>query len=484
MALLLLGTCKDVVSSRYIEEERLDRQSENHINLTELKNKQFAAAASDDWRVCGKLELPSQHSIYAATGSAQRVVQRSNGVEIVISPETGTVLCRCRRHELEVSAPPNVDTTAQPAAFEVRIADNNNGNHFTVRLLLEASCRSSHCQRNPSILLKISEQQTKRYSSLRLSPGCDKLIQHKNSQLHTSLQVLDDGAVALSIAAVSEDGVKSPQYPTTASEKKWTLNQSNVSVLQRQRNHRLSSQECQIDLTQSVTLSNETKDIDSMHTRGITFTESLPLDLASCISLWDEMSAHQPYKMDTGATTLLLSVKPWSSGQRSLSSNHDTPKVFSSHHAKPSTTIRTFNDIHEKGSTTVGASLTNRGSSKVREVRQTISSPPAFNDTFYMAFVRENSQTGTVVTGVRATGNAPIVFTMTPDSGFSEGLFMMNSSTGVVTTTGLSVYMCRCILYSFKISRHKIFVNRTKLTINENDCMSDEYILLPAYKYS
>ena len=449
MALLLLGTSKDVVSSRSIEKERLDRQSENHMNLTELKNKQFAAAASDDWRVCGKLELPSQYSIYAATGSVGRAVQRSNGVEIVISLETGTVLCRCWRHELEVSAPPNVDTTAQPAAFEVGIADNNNGNHFTVGLLLEASCRSSHCQRNPSILLKISEQQTKRYSSLRLSPGCDKLIQHKNIPLQTSLQVLDDGAVALSIAAVSEDRVKSPQYPTTTSEKKWTLNQSNVGVLQRQRNHRSSSQECQIDLTQSVTLSNETKDIDSMHTRGITFTESLPLNLASCISLWDEMSAHQPYKMDTGATTLLLSVKPWSSRQRSLS-NHDTPKVFSSHHAKPSTTIRTFNDIHEKGSTTVGASLTNRGGSKVREVRQTISSPPAFNDTFYMAFVRENSQAGTVVTGVRATGNTPIVYMMTPDSGFSEGLFMMNSSTGVVTTTGLSVCMYCFILYSLK----------------------------------
>ena len=78
------------------------------------------------------------------------------------------------------------------------------------------------------------------------------------------------------------------------------------------------------------------------------------------------------------------------------------------------------------------------GNDRLRVVRQTSTSPPQFNDTFYMASVLENSPLHTTVTGVRATGNAPISYTMTPDNGFSEGLFSMNSSTGVVTTTGLS----------------------------------------------
>ena len=109
----------------------------------------------------------------------------------------------------------------------------------------------------------------------------------------------------------------------------------------------------------------------------------------------------------------------------------------------------------------VHAAATKHGvADKVRKVRQS-PSPPEFNNTFYMASVREDSPTGTVVTSVRAMGNGPITYTMTPNNGYSGRLFAMNSSTGVVTTTGLSSYtrMSYIIFYKYYCAYTAISVN-------------------------
>ena len=193
-------------------------------------------------------------------------------------------------------------------------------------------------------------------------------------------------------------------------------------------------QVCSIDVTQPIKLTNK---IDSLYSHDANFTQLLPLELVHCISLLNDRQATVEPKMHN-IIMVPLSSRPWLSDHDTLFTRHNSQRP---HHAELSTAS---DAIHEKGGHIIAVSKSATGhgaariSKKIREVRQLSTSPPEFNDTFYMGSVLENSPSGTIVITVRATGNGQIVYTMTADSGFSSGLFAMDRTTGVVTTRGWS----------------------------------------------
>ena len=429
--LLVLGTSKPGSC-----DSAVDDGSRPH--LTRHENWKLFAAASDGdgWRVCGKLELTSKYHVYAATG-LQRVVRQMGGMDVALSVDSGLIRCKCHAG-LELDSPPNVDTTAQPLAFEVQIADGND-NRLNISIPLEAPCYIAFCQSTPTNLLKIY-QRTDESLSLQLSPECSLLKKYENSPLHNILHILEDGAVALSLPVtnVRDNRVKSPAMAHRITQ---TVDKSN-NVIQIGQRHE-SGRVCMIDVIRSIDLPNMVP--DSPDSQKIKFIHTLALDPSSCVN----SHGHQQREGPADPSILqVLSIKPWLSSRHSHFANHNSQGLFASLQAKPSTVMSLLNSIHDKGSYVVGAAATkHRVAGKIRKVRQS-SSPPVFNDTFYMASIRENSATGTIVTSVQATGNGAITYTMTPDNGFSGRLFAMNSSTGVVTTTGLSsfYYMCNSVI--------------------------------------
>lgn len=388
--------------------------------------KLLAAATSDapadlnSWRVCGKLSLSSKYKIHAAAGVQDILVHHSDSMDVAISPESGLMSCRCRL--LHVSDPPSVDTTNHQVDVEVQAVDREKGDKFSLHVELVNPCQVSFCQRNPTNLLSIIKQRqsTREHISLQLNSECTSTLL-KDHSLPLNVQLMGSGAVALSAPLPSANlRRKSLSLP-------WTHRvgptSDNGGILLR--NQYQLGQACSIDVTRPI---KPTNGIDSSYTHDINFTQLLPLELVNCIDLLNDAS-HQATIMHS---MVPLSVRPWMSGPDALLASHNSHK---SHHAELSTTS---DAIHEKGGHIVGKSATRHGASKIREVRQLSTSPPEFNDTFYVGSVLENSPFGTMVIAVRATGNGRIVYTMTPDSGFSGGLFAMNRTTGVVTTTGLS----------------------------------------------
>lgn len=392
------------------------------------------AAASEEWRVCGKIELPSpKYRIQHAANGSSRITLHNlrRSMDVSLSLDTGIVKCKCQ----QLVVPPSVDTTTHQANIEVQIADSED-NHFTIVFPLEAPCQVSYCQRKPTTLLTVVQTTVSEHLSLELNPtNCNMLKNYWNSirRVPNLLQLYDDGAVALNLPTTKGrggdksmavvDGIKSAA-------------DSKESIPQIHNRHQLG-QLCTIDLIRSIKVPNRTDHRNLSDSGEITFVQSLPFDPASCIQ-WRELYYGRPkqyHAHSSGASAILLSTRPWLSGQYSPSVHHNSRALFTSLQAKPST-VSQFNRIHDEGGKIVGEHAAKHKDSRPREVRQASSSPPVFNDTFYMAYVTENSPLGTVVTGVRATGSGPITYTMTPDNGYSDGLFSMNSSTGVVTTTG------------------------------------------------
>lgn len=352
-------------------------------------------------------------------------------MDVALSVDSGLIRCKCHAG-LELASPPNVDTITQAWSFEVQIADGND-NRLKISIPLEAPCHIAFCQRIPTSLLKIY-QHTDEPLSLQLSPECSLLKEYGNTSPHNILQILKDGAVAVSLPVtdVRDERVKSPAMAHKITQ---TEGRSNtIKIQQRHKSHRI----CTMNVIRSIDLPNETAMVtDSPDSQKIKFIHTLALDPSSCVNSHSRQKREGP----ADPTALqVLSVKPWLNSWHSPFADHNSQGLFASPHAKPPTTSL-INNIHDKGGYVVGATATKHGvvAGKVRKARQS-SSPPEFNDTFYMASIRENSPTGTVVTSVRATGNGPIIYTMTPDNGYSGRLFAMNSSTGVVTTTGLSSY--------------------------------------------
>ena len=387
--------------------------------------KQLLAAtndANDDWRVCGKLDLSSEYKIHAAVGLQNILLHHSESMDVAISPETGIMRCRCRLHHVHHPVPPpSVDTTNHQVAIEVQTVGREEDNHFKIILPMELNpCQISYCQKNPSSLLTIKQRQSiSKRIALHLNSECTStLIKEQSSSLN--LQLLGNGAMALRALPNANLRRKNLSLPWVHSVGQ-TSDNSGILL----RNQNKLGQACSIDVTHSIKLTNG---IDSLYTHDINFTQSLPLELINCISLLND---HQASVMPDMHNMVLLSVRPWLSGHNALFAGHNSQR---SYHAELSTITDT---IHKKGGHIVGKSATRHGASKIREVRQSSTSPPQFNDTFYMGSVLENSPSGTVVIAVRATGNRQIIYSMTPDNGFSNGLFTMNRTTGVVTTIGL-----------------------------------------------
>ena len=434
VAFLLFGTPKPV-GCRSAGKDGLSKDGEAAMQViakrwregSDIMRTRSAAASSDDWRVCGELRLSSQFRIIAANRSRSILQRGGRGMEVSLSPDSGIVKCKCHQ---PVSLP-TVDTTAHQAAFEVLIADSKN-NHFTIDLPLEAPCQLSFCQRKPTTLLRIDQRESG-HLSLDLNPECSSTLVEHYGDSKKLLQRFDDGVVALSLPAAIRDSGSSPRV---AYGMDGALGYG--SSLSPNQHRDQSSQLCTIDVIRSISVSNGTRDADAPDSLEIKFIQSLPLDLTSCTNWRELLRGRQSRQAANGRSTIYLSVKPWLSNPYSLFTHpQSSADMFTSRHAKPSTTTK-LNAIHDKGGSMVRESSTRHGNDRLRKIRQTSTSPPQFNDTFYMASVLENSPRHTVVTGVRATGNAPITYTMTPDSGFSEGFFSMNSSTGVVTTAGLS----------------------------------------------
>lgn len=387
----------------------------------------------DSWRVCGKLNLSSKYKIHAAAGVQNIIVHHSHSVDIAISPETGTISCSCRL--LHVNQPPSVDTTNQQVGIEVEIVDREKVDNNTISLPVEFitnPCQVSFCQRNPTTLLTIRQrhQSTSKHISLQLNSECIstlKLLKEYSLPPKLNVQLMSNGAVALS--ALPSANLRRKSLSWTHRTKVAQTSDNSGFLLQ---NQPQLGQVCSIDVTQPI---KRTNSIDPLYSHDANFTQLLPLELVNCIILLNDHQATVEPKMHN--IMVPLTARPWLSGYDTLFAGHNPQRP---HHAELSTAS---DAIHEKGGhIAVSESATGHGadrvSKKIREVRQLSTSPPEFNDTFYMGSVLENSPSGTVVLAVRATGNGQIVYTMTADSGFSSGLFAMDRTTGVVTTTGWS----------------------------------------------
>lgn len=378
---------------------------------------------ADAWRVCGKLSLPSQYRIYAADG----LLQHSEGLEVAISLDTGVVRCRCRHL---VSTLPSVDTIRHQVVVEVQSVDRED-DHFKINLPLEFPCHISFCRRNPTTILEL-EQQSGEHISLQLNSEC--------SVPPTSLHLMGDGAVVLIIPAATRDS-----RPSAVAYGVRQTQISNVSMLEDQHHQ---SQICVIDVIRSIELPNGSKDVDfpDTYSRQINFMQSVPLDPTNCID-WNKIRhGRHRYQLEAGPAKVLLSVKRLQlTAQDLLHSDHNPQESLTPHQVEPSTPSQP-NAIHQKGDhmmLTTRESVVKRGAGRIRQIRQTSTSNPVFDQFYYMASVRENSPPGTMVMRVRATGSGPITYSMTTTNGFSSNLFRMNSSSGVVTTAGLS----RLLLY-------------------------------------
>ena len=414
---MLLSGTSQLVNCSY------DKTGPQIISRTEHEKPLLAATsdANDGWRVCGKLSLSSKYKVHAAIGLQNILLHHSESIDFVISPETGIMRCRCRLHH--PVPPPSVDITNHQVAIEVQVVDREEDNHFKISLPMELNpCQVSFCQKNPSSLLTIKQlQSSNRHITVQLNPECTSMLLKEHSS-SLNVQLLGSGVVALSALPTANSRRKNLSLPWVHAVGQTS---DNGGILLRNQ-HKLS-QACSIDVTRSIKLTNG---IDSLYTHGINFTQLLPLELTNCISLLND---HPATIMPNMHNMVLLSVRPWLSDHDALFASHNSQ---SSYHAELSTTAEV---IHEKGGQFVSKSTTRQHvASKIRDVRQSSTSPPVFNDTFYMGYVLENSPSGTVVIAVRATGNGQIVYSMTPDNGFSSGLFTTNRTTGVVTTTGLS----------------------------------------------
>ena len=374
------------------------------------------ASGGGDWRVCGKLELSSKYKMQTAAGVQHSELQYySENMAVTLSPETGIVKCSCHMqdHQQHPVSPPSVDLTNHQVAIVVQVVDRENHNHFKISLPLEPiACQVSYCRKNPTNLLTIERRRTvSEHISLQLSSECTG---PRAPQIN--VQLLENGMVELSKSAIA---------PFSWTHRLLGQTTDNSDILLQNR-HGLS-QKCCINVTHSIKLANHT---DSPYARHeINFTQLLPLELTTCVNLLRE---HHVTLSNYEPSVVLLSVKPWLNDH---DTGHNSP---GSYHAEPSTASDT---IHEKGGHIVSKFATRHGapaSNVHRRVRQVTTSPPEFNDTFYMGSVVENSPLGTFVITVRAMGNGPINYVMTADSGFSRGLFAINRTTGVVTTTGLS----------------------------------------------
>ena len=447
MVVFILSGTSQLVSCSYDKNGSPDPQ----ITARNRQEKLLAAATGDTpdidgWRVCGKLSLSSKYKIHAAAGvQHQQLVHHSDSVDVAISPETGTISCRCRLLH-RVQLPSSVDTTNHQVAIEVQIVDMEQRISLPMEFAVNP-CQISFCQRNPSptTLLTIKQRQlTSEYNniSLQLNSECTSMLLQEHSPIN--VQLMGNGAVALSALPSTNLRIKNLPLPLTHRVGRTS---DNSGILLRNQ-HQLLGQACNIDVTRPIQL---TGGIDSPYSHGISFTQLLPLELVNCINLLND---RQPTVTPMMHNVVLLSahVSPWLSGHNALFARHNSQRPY---HAQLSTTSDV---IHEKGGHAVSKSATRHGvaqASKIREVRQSSTSPPEFNDTFYMGSVPENSPSGTMVIAVRATGNGQIVYTMTPDSGFSSGLFAMNRTTGVVTTTGLSCSDHWCMHARMHVCVHK-----------------------------
>ena len=388
--------------------------------------------AIDSWRVCGELSLSSKYKIHAAAGVQNILLYRSDSVDVAISPETGTISCKCRL--LHVNQPPNVDTTNQQVGIEVEIVERETVDNNKISLPVEFvfnPCQVSFCQRNPTTLLTIRQRQS--YTSEHISPQLNSectnvLLKEYSLPPKLNVQLMSNGAVALSALPSANLRRKSLSVlPWTHRAKVAQTSDDSGFLLQ---NQPQLDQVCSVDVTRPI---EQTNRIDA------NFTQLLPLELVNCISLLNDHQATVEPKRHN-IIMVPLSFRPWLSDHDTLFTRHNSQRP---HHAELSTAS---DAIHEKGGHIIAVSKSATGhgagaarvSKKIREVRQLSTSPPEFNDTFYMGSVLENSPSGTIVITVRATGNGQIVYTMTADSGFSSSLFAMDRTTGVVTTRGWS----------------------------------------------
>ena len=420
---VLLSGASQLVSCSYeengLQDTQLVSKTRHEIQLVAATSRD----ADDGWRMCGKLDLSSKYRIHAADGVQNVLQHHTESMDVALLPDSGILRCRCRQHRV---SPPSVDTANHKVAIVVQVVDSKD-NHFKISLPLEpVSCQVSYCRRNPTALFTIKQQKSiNERTSLQLNSDCTSMLSKEYSS-PLSVRLLRNGAVVLSALPTANLRRKNSSLPWAHGVGQTSVN----SGILLQNQYQLG-QKCSIDVIQSIKLINGT---GSPYTHDINFTRLLPLELTNCINLLNDHQA------TVRPSTVLLSVRPWLSNHDTMFAGHNSR---GSYHAELSTTTGAVNAIHEKGGRIVSESAAKHrarvGASKIREVRQVSTAPLEFNDTFYMASVFENSPLGTVVITVRATGNGPIIYTMTPDSSFSTGLFTMNSSTGVVTTTGLSL---------------------------------------------
>lgn len=88
--------------------------------------------------------------------------------------------------------------------------------------------------------------------------------------------------------------------------------------------------------------------------------------------------------------------------------------------------------------------------------------PPQFGYSDYTVSVRENSPVGTMVTTVQASGSGAIIYTMTPMNPLSVLLFSLDTSTGVITTTGGCsevVWVCMASAFNATDGIHELSLN-------------------------